>query len=97
MWTLVSRATGMVGGLLAQRLMRSAYRAIHNDPTAPSPLDPSSKRFSWPDAVISAAAAGVGLWIAKLLSDRVAAIGWELATGTEPPGWSEAERAGGAG
>jgi hypothetical protein len=33
-----------------------------------------------------AAAAGIGLGIAKMMSARLAAIGWEVATGTLPPG-----------
>ena len=78
----------MVGAILAQRLLRSAYRAIHRDPQA-RPLDPANPAFSWPDAITWAAAAGVGMFMAKMISDRVAAIGWELATGTEPPRPSE--------
>ena len=39
--------------------------------------------------VVWAAAAGVGLGIAKVMSARVAAIGWEVATGTLPPGVAE--------
>jgi hypothetical protein len=36
-----------------------------------------------------AAAAGIGLGIAKVVSARVARIGWETATGTLPPGFVE--------
>ncbi len=49
-------------------------------------FDPTSAEFSWPDVVAWAAAAGVGLGVAKVVSARVAAIGWEAATGTLPPG-----------
>ena len=42
----------------------------------------------------SAAAAGVGLGIAKVMSARVAAIGWKVATGTLPPGVAEEQAAG---
>jgi hypothetical protein len=49
-------------------------------------FDPTNARFSWADALVWAAAAGVGLGIAKVVSARVAAFGWEVATGTLPPG-----------
>jgi hypothetical protein len=32
---------------------------------------------------------GLGLAIAKIVSNRLAAIGWEVATGTLPPGTEE--------
>ena len=82
-----------MGGLLAQRLMRSIYRTLHRNPEA-RPLDPGHPSFNWPDAIIWAAAAGVGMWLARVLSDTVAAKGWELATGTEPPGWSPEDHPG---
>lgn len=88
-WKLVSAGIGMLGGLLARKLMRAGYRAVRKDAAAPSPFDPTSARFSWLDALLWAAAAGIGLGIAKVLSARVAAVGWEAATGTLPPGFAE--------
>ncbi len=88
-WKLVSAGIGMLGGLLARKLMRVGYQAIRKDAAAPSPFDPTSARFSWLDAVLWAAAAGIGLGITKVLSARVAAMGWEAATGTLPPGFVE--------
>lgn len=86
MWKLVSTGIGMLGGLLARKLMRAGYQAIRKDKAAASPFDPTNARFSWRDALGWAAAAGIGLGIAKVVSARVAAIGWEAATGTAPPG-----------
>lgn len=85
-WKLVSAIVAMLGGLLARKLMRAGYEAIRGDSAAPSPFDPTKARFSWSDALVWAAAAGIGLGIARVLSARVAAIGWEAATGTAPPG-----------
>ncbi len=62
------------------------YRAIRTDAAPATPFDPGSARFSWPEALVWAAAAGIGLGIAKVVSARVAAMGWEAATGTLPPG-----------
>lgn len=89
MWKLVSTGIAMLGGLLARKLMKAGYRAIRKDAAAPSPFDPTSARFSWPDALLWGAAAGIGLGIAKVVSARVAAMGWETATGTLPPGFTE--------
>jgi hypothetical protein len=89
LWKLVSAGIGMLGGLLARKLMRAGYQAIRKDSAAPSPFDPTSARFSWLDALLWAAAAGIGLGITKVLSARVAAVGWEAATGTLPPGFAE--------
>ena len=86
MWRLVSTTTGLLGGLLARKLIRSAYQAIRKDTAPVTPFDPTNPRFSWPDALLWAAAAGIGLAIAKMMSARLAAIGWEAATGTLPPG-----------
>jgi hypothetical protein len=89
MWRLVSTVSGMLGALLARKLMRTGYRAIRKDTAAASPFDPTNPRFSLPDAVLWAAAAGIGLGIAKVVSTRIAVIGWAAATGTLPPGVAE--------
>jgi hypothetical protein len=86
MWKLVSVATGLLGGLLARRLIRGVYQIVRKDTAPVTPFDPRNPQFSWPDAVLWAAAAGVGLGIAKVVSARLAAFGWEAATGTLPPG-----------
>jgi hypothetical protein len=86
MWKLVSTITGLLGALLAKKLIRAAYQAIRKDTAPDTPFDPSNPRFSWPDALLWAAAAGIGLGIAKVLSARIARMGWETATGTVPPG-----------
>ena len=85
MWKLDSTVTGMVGAVIAQKLLRSGYRAFRKDTDPGSPFDPTDARFSWPDMLVWAAAAGVGLGIAKVVSARVARIGWEAATGALPP------------
>jgi uncharacterized protein DUF4235 len=86
MWKLVVTSTGMLCGLLARKLMRTGYTIVRKDAAAPSPFDPTKARFSWPDALVWAAAAGIGLGVAKVVSTRVAVFGWETATGTAPPG-----------
>src|SRR5579862_7452064 len=89
MWRLVSTVTGLVVAVMARKLIRAAYRAIGNDSDPATPFDPTDARFSWPDAVLWATAAGIGLGIAKVVSARLARLGWEAATGTLPPGAGE--------
>ncbi len=88
-WKLVSVGTGMLGGLLAKKLMRAVYQAVRKNTSPDSPFDPANARFSWSDALLWAAAAGIALGIAKIVSARIAALGWEAATGTLPPGVAE--------
>ena len=89
-WELESTIIGSVCGLIATKLVRAAYRATRKDDKTPDAVfDPTSSRFSWPDALLWAAAGGVGLGIAKVVTARLAAIGWEVATGTRPPGTEE--------
>ena len=86
MWKLVSTITGMLGGLLARKFIRATYQAIRKDTAPVTPFDPTNPGFSWPDALLWAAAAGIGLAIAKMMSARLTAIGWKAVTGTLPPG-----------
>ena len=89
-WKLVSKLVPLLAAMVAKRVMRTAYRSIRKDAIrkneAPAtPFDPSDSRFSWPDALLWAAAAGVGLGVSKAVSARLAAFGWEAATGAPPP------------
>jgi len=89
MWKLESWATGALGACIAQVVIRAVYRMIRKDKAPSAVFDPANSKFSWPDALVWALAGGAGLAIAKMLSNRVAAIGWSLATGTLPPGAEE--------
>ena len=88
-WKLLSVGTGVLAGMLAKRLMRATYQAISKDSARSTPFDPNNPRFSWLDAMLWAPSVGVGLGIAKIVSARIAAFGWETATGTLPPGVAE--------
>jgi hypothetical protein len=85
-------AVGMVGAAVAAKLVRGVFAVVRKDKAPAAVFDPASARFSWPDVVVWAAAGGVGLGIAKVLSARLAAFGWEVATGTLPPGSEEPAR-----
>jgi len=81
-----SPPAGLLGGLLARKRIRATHQAVSKDTAPATPFDPTSPRFSWPDALLWAAAACIGLGIAKVVSAWVATFGWEAATGTLPPG-----------
>ena len=89
-WWLESTVTGLLGAMVAERLIRAAYRATRKQ-SPQSVFDPDSVRFSWPNFVVWAVAGGIGLGIAKVTSNRVATVGWEIATGTLPPKGGEEE------
>jgi hypothetical protein len=89
MWKLESWITSAVGAFVAQLLIKLIYRTIRKDKAPSAVFDPINRRFSWPDAAVWAVAGGLGLALAKIVSRRVAAIGWEVATGTLPPGTDE--------
>lgn len=86
MWKLESALVGLVAGFLAQKLIKLLYHAVRSDKSRDTPFDPRNERFTWTNALLWAGAAGVGLGVAKVVGNRVAAVGWELATGTPPPG-----------
>ena len=89
MWKLESWGAGALGAFIAQTLIKAIYRTIRKDKAPSAVFDPANSRFSWPDAAVWAVAGGLGLAIGKMVSTRVAAIGWEVATGTPPPGAEE--------
>jgi len=83
-WTLESAVASVVGSVIAQRLVRAAYKAIRKR-NPRSVFDPDSAQFSWSTFVLWSAAGGVGLGIARLVSNRAATVGWRIATGSAPP------------
>ena len=89
LWKIVSTVSAMVGALIARKLLEVGWNAVRKDGTSKPILDPADRRFSRKDAVLWAVTAGIGLGIARIVSARLAVIGWEAATGTLPPGVEE--------
>jgi hypothetical protein len=88
-WHAVSWVSGFLCALVVKKLLRVSYRAVRKDTDPATAFDPSKAGFSWPDALLWAAAAGIGLVIARIVGDRLAALGWQAATGNLPPGTVE--------
>lgn len=86
-WKGVSTLSAVVGGIATRKLLESAWTSAKS---ADPPGNPADQRVSWGQAVQWAVATGVGVGIGRLVSQRLAAAGWEMATHTEPPGLSTA-------
>lgn len=84
-WKVVSTASGLAVGVAVRALLNKVWGAVSPSELEP-PLNPADRRITWPEALAWAAAAGAGVGVARLVSDRLAATGWQLATGEPPPG-----------
>jgi hypothetical protein len=92
-WKGVSWITGFLCALTVKKALRAVYRIVRKRDPAWA-FDSSKPGFSWSDALLWAVAAGIGLAMAKIVSRRLAALGWQTATGTLPPGLVEEPRVG---
>lgn len=84
-WKAVSTLSAIAGGIVTRKVVEAAWTALSRSDVEP-PLNPADRRVDWPTALQWAVAAGVGMGIGRLVSQRVAAAGWERATGSAPPG-----------
>lgn len=85
-WKLISTAAGLLGGMLTRKLIEIVWKSVRKGAAQEPPLNPADRRIGWGDALAWAVAAGIGAGVGRLLSERFAAAGWEVATGTTPPG-----------
>lgn len=86
-WKVVSTASGLLASLLVRRLVGVVWQRLAPSGQEP-PLNPADRRIGWPEALAWSISAGAGAGVARLVSDRLAAAGWEMATGEPPPGLS---------
>lgn len=83
-WKVASGLSGVAGAIGTRKLLQAVW-PVGDDGTGP-PFNPADRRVDWTTALQWALAAGVGTSVVRLLSQRVAAAGWEAATGSPPPG-----------
>lgn len=88
-WKVVSTVAGLLATLAVSRLLVLAWTRFVGE-RGQSPPDLSDRRVSWPEAVMWAIALGVGGGIGRLVGQRLASRGWEMATGTAPPALDDA-------
>jgi hypothetical protein len=84
-WKVVSMSTGILGGIAVRKVLEALWKTFTSGREDP-PLNPADRRISWSEGLQWAVAAGVGAGIGRLVSERLAAAGWEAATGSPPPG-----------
>jgi hypothetical protein len=85
LWKVVSTGAGVLSGVLVRQAISLAWKALTSGREDP-PLNPADRRISWSEGLQWAVASGIGVGVARLVSDRLAARGWEVATGHPPPG-----------
>ena len=83
-WTALSQVSAVLGAIATRKLLQALWPA-GDDSTGP-PFNPADRRVTWSTAVQWGIAAGVGAGLARVVSQRAAAAGWEAATGSPPPG-----------
>lgn len=83
-WAALSNASAVLGTIATRKLLQAVWPA-GDDGTGP-PFNPADRRVDWSTALQWSIAAGVGVGIARVVSQRIAAAGWEAATGAAPPG-----------
>ncbi len=84
-WKLVSTVSGLAAGIVVRKLLNSLWARLPASTHEP-PLNPADRRIGWGEALSWSVATGVGVGVARVVSDRLAASTWELATGDPPPG-----------
>jgi hypothetical protein len=90
MWRLIGGATGAAAGVLVRAGLKATWKAARGEEPPENPASPST---SWPEALVWAAATGVGLAVARLVAQRGAAEAWRSATGAYP---TDVQRSGAA-
>lgn len=83
-WTALSNVSAIGGAIATRKILQTVWPGS-NDVTGP-PFNPADRRVAWSTALQWGVAAGVGAGIARVVSQRIAAAGWEAATGSAPPG-----------
>lgn len=83
-WAALSKLSGVVAAVAVTKVLQTLW-PDRDDAVAP-PFNPADRRIGWTTALQWGLAAGVGTGIARVLSQRLAAAGWEAATGSAPPG-----------
>lgn len=81
LWNIYAGGVGVLSALIAQKAVRGAWKLATGD----EPPDPNDPATPLGEALIWALAGGIGIGIAQLLTNRIAADQWEKAMGTPAP------------
>lgn len=83
-WAALSKLSAIAGAVATRKLLQLVWPAGDDD--LGPPFNPADRRVAWTTAIQWGIAAGVGAGLARVVSQRAAAAGWEAATGSAPPG-----------
>ena len=81
LWNIYAGGVGVLSALIAQKAVRGAWKLATGD----EPPDPNDPATPLGEALIWALAGGIGIGIAQLLTNRIAADQWEKAMGPPAP------------
>lgn len=85
LWKAVSTGSAIIGGIVTRKVLEGVWTTLGSGDVEPS-RNPADRRIGWSTALQWTVASGVAVGIARLVSQRTAAAGWEAATGSAPPG-----------
>lgn len=80
-WMVLATGSAAVAGMAARSAIKAAWRAVRDDDP---PLNPASPETDWAEAVAWTVTVGTGVGIARLLTRRAAATGWQRVAGRLP-------------
>lgn len=82
-WKAAAAGAGVLAGLVIRKLLAVVWKAARHEEPPANPVAPST---SWGEATAWTLATAAGVGVAKLVAIRGAAVGWQKAMGTLPPG-----------
>jgi hypothetical protein len=83
-WKVVSMGAGVGAGFVTRRIVQALWGRFGDD-SGGAPPTPTDRRVPWVQAVQWTVVTSVAVGVARLVSQRVAAAGWQAATGEPPP------------
>lgn len=81
-WALISAGSAMLAGAIVDRALSRSFKSYYSER---SPADPTSRDFSWMQAMAWTAGTAALVGITQRAALRGAALGWKKRTGKLPP------------
>lgn len=88
MWNAIAAGAGIIAATSIRKMISALWPG-----SADPPVNPADRRTSWVQAATWAVVSGVGAGLARTMSRRAAAGGWQKVVGETPPGVATASNA----
>jgi Protein of unknown function (DUF4235) len=85
-WRVLGGVSAVVAGILARKLLVTAWRRTTGDNP---PANPAAPGTDWRKAIVYAVVSGAAMGLARMLATRKAAAYYAKSTGHLPPGMEE--------